>query len=70
MDASNYTPAEERRILEALKASGTPPCPRCGGALETTDVPPREDVSYVRHRIWLLCGQCRRSLLVDRRQLG
>ncbi|HZD04091.1 MAG TPA: hypothetical protein VE173_04210 [Longimicrobiales bacterium] len=70
MDPSNYTPAEERRIVEAVSGGETPPCPRCGGAFQETDVPPRRDVPYVRHRLWLVCGRCRRSLVVDRRHPG
>lgn len=46
--------------------SGSIPCPHCGAALKRRDVPPRSDVSYVRERVWLLCGACGRSAVVDR----
>jgi hypothetical protein len=63
-----YTPAE-RHALERTVAHGGRECPRCGGALETRDVPPRSEVSYVRDRVWLLCGACGGSAVLDRRRI-
>lgn len=45
---------------------GPPTCPHCQSTLERREVPPRGDVSYVRERVWLLCGGCGRSAVLDR----
>ena len=63
-----FTP-EERRALEAALGRGERGCPRCGGALDTQDVPPRREVSYVRHRVWLVCGACGGTAVVDRKRI-
>jgi len=42
------------------------PCPHCGSPLDRREVQPRPDVAYVRERIWLLCGRCGRSGVIDR----
>jgi hypothetical protein len=63
-----YTP-DERRALERRLARGERVCPRCGTVLEARDVPPRREVSYVRDRIWLVCGGCGASIVLDRRRI-
>jgi hypothetical protein len=63
-----YTP-EERRTLEQRLARGERVCPRCGTALEVRDVPPSRAVSYVRDRVWLVCGGCGASVVLDRRRI-
>jgi uncharacterized protein with PIN domain len=40
-------------------------CPACGGPISRNDVEPAHRVSYVRHRVWLICADCRRSAAVD-----
>lgn len=69
MEPPNYTPKEEDGIVDALRAGRPPSCPRCEAPMEQRDVPPREGVAYVRHRLWLTCAGCRRSFVVDRRRL-
>jgi DNA-directed RNA polymerase subunit RPC12/RpoP len=56
---------ERRRLLEEMAGGRPVRCPRCGGALERTDVPPRGDVAYVRDRVWLLCAECSRTVVLD-----
>lgn len=57
----------KERLREMERGSGeTLPCPGCGSSLELRHVSPRSDVSYVRERVWLLCGSCGRSAVVDR----
>ena len=52
--------------LRAKLRLGLPPaCPTCSTPLLARPIPPREDVAYVRHRIWLLCPHCQRSALLD-----
>lgn len=57
---------EQRRTLEQL-AAGTGPmaCPVCGATLVVNDVPGGHRISYVRHRVWVICPSCRRSAAVD-----
>lgn len=66
--ASRYTP-DERRTLETGLARGLRACPRCGTPLERRDVPPRAEVAYVRDRVWLVCGGCGVSTVLDRRRI-
>lgn len=66
MEPVNYTRAEERRVLEQLRRHEDPACPRCASALIRRRVPPREGVAYVRDRLWLVCGSCRRSMVLER----
>ena len=56
--------ARERRILlrELARGTANPRCPRCGGACAVIRTPPRGDVSYVRDRVVVRCGTCRRSV--------
>lgn len=63
-----YSP-EERRTLEERLAQGGRACPRCGTTLEVRDVPPRREVSYVRDRIWLVCGGCGAATVIDKRRI-
>jgi ribosomal protein S27AE len=63
-----YTPAE-RHALERGVALGNLGCPRCGSPLEMRDVPPRSEVAYVRDRVWLTCGPCGASAVLDRRRI-
>jgi hypothetical protein len=58
--------AAERRALERALEAGRSVCPRCGSELDRREVPPRADVSYVRDRIWLLCGGCGANAVLDR----
>jgi hypothetical protein len=68
MTTSNYRREEEERLVEELRSGRTPVCPRCGGALSDRAVQPTEGVPYVRDRVWLTCGVCRRSVVLDRRR--
>ena len=62
-----FTAAEERAVIRALAADGAASCPRCGAPLDRHEVPPREGVPYVRHRIQVVCTGCRAGVAVDRR---
>jgi hypothetical protein len=64
-----YT-ADERHVLERDAARGRLACPRCGGTLELREVPQRAEVAYVRDRVWLQCGACGGSAVLDRRRIG
>jgi hypothetical protein len=57
---------EQRRVLRAAFDAGViPNCPTCGGPLMLSDIEPRGDVAYVRHRGWVRCPACRRTTAID-----
>lgn len=60
-----YT-AAERRGLEAALRDGRPlRCPQCDVTLSAQPVEKTPEVSYVRHRVWVLCPSCRRTASLD-----
>lgn len=65
---ATYSEEERNAIAKAMR-DGTPAvCPRCASPLDEWPVPPRPDVSYVRDRMWLVCGPCSRSVVMDRHE--
>ena len=64
--AEPFEPHEVEHIRAALAGGSDLSCPRCGGLFERTDVPPRNDVPYVRDRLWLICTVCDAGLVTDR----
>jgi hypothetical protein len=64
--AEQFESHEVERIRTALTDGSDPLCPRCGGRFDRTDVPPRNEVPYVRDRIWLICVTCGAGLVLDR----
>lgn len=63
-----YTSTEIHRLESALAKGESLVCPRCATPLERWPVNPRRDVSYVRDRLWLVCSECRRTVVLDRRE--
>ncbi|MFG1690643.1 hypothetical protein ACGF5M_00565 [Gemmatimonadota bacterium] len=64
--ADSYSRDERERLSRMALGDGALSCPRCGGTVDRRAIPPRTDVSYVRDRIWLVCNDCSRSLVIDR----
>jgi hypothetical protein len=60
---------EEDRLARALRDGEAVVCPRCTAPLDVWPVPPRGDVSYVRDRVRLVCPSCRRTTVLERRDL-
>jgi len=60
-----FSRSELVEIRADLRLGHPPECPTCTAPLLSRPIPPREDVAYVRHRIWLLCPQCQRSALLE-----
>jgi hypothetical protein len=61
--------AEERRHIEAaLHAADPLSCPACGGRVTVRAVQTPDDISYVRHRVWVRCAVCLRSAPIDLRR--
>jgi len=63
--ATGYTDEQRRVLRAAIDAGADPTCPICDGPLTVSDVEPRGDVSYVRHRGWVRCPACRRTTTLD-----
>jgi hypothetical protein len=60
-----FSRGELSGIQAVVRERGTPRCPSCSVPLLSRRIPPRDDVAYVRHRLWLLCPECGRSALVE-----
>ncbi|MGH7504793.1 MAG: hypothetical protein ACRELX_04050, partial [Longimicrobiales bacterium] len=63
--AEAYTREQRQRLSDAVRAGEALVCPACGERVVKRAVEPRDDVSYVRRRVLLLCTACRRSVSVD-----
>jgi uncharacterized protein with PIN domain len=60
--------APERRDLEAALRDDRPlRCPHCDIELSAQSVDRSPEVSYVRHRIWVVCPACRRTASLDQK---
>ena len=69
MDESGaYTQGEEHQIDGAFRSGEALICPRCRIALDLRGVPPRNDVSYVRDRVLVVCSECHGTHVLDRKQ--
>jgi transcription elongation factor Elf1 len=64
----SYTPDQRRVITRALAREQKIDCPACGAQVTVTPVTPGRQVSYVRHRMMVVCPGCRRSAAVDVRE--
>lgn len=73
-DASGTPPAEharfeadeEKRVRDAYAAGEQPLCPKCGVAMTLRSIGGGSfGLGYARRREWLLCPQCRRSVIFD-----
>lgn len=62
-----YTPDEEHSLRD-LYAAGKPlTCPRDGATMTVRDIGGGSfGLGYARRREWLLCPECRRSVIFDR----
>lgn len=67
--SDGFGPDEKRELARRLAGEESAECPRCGAPLERRSVPPRPEVAYVRDRIWLVCGGCGASGVLDRREV-
>jgi hypothetical protein len=60
-----YTREQRGEIERAIRGGEAARCPACSEPLIERQVPPRQDVAYVRRRLWLVCPACRRTASVD-----
>jgi len=69
MERAQYSAEEESRIRHAADAGETPHCPRDGAALTTRSIGGGSfGLGYARQREWLICPECRRSVIFDRKR--
>ena len=65
-DAAQYSVVEQQEIRDAYAAHNTATCPRCGVAMSARSIGGGSfGLGYARRREWLICPQCRRSVLFD-----
>jgi ribosomal protein S27AE len=65
-EAAQYTPDEQRAVREAYASAGAARCPRCGVVMSARSIGGGSfGLGYARRREWLICPQCRRSVLFD-----
>lgn len=66
---AGFTAEQERAIREAYAAGGSVACPVDGAVMSAREIGGGSfGLGYARHREWLLCPQCRRSVIFDRRR--
>lgn len=64
-----FTSAEEHAVRAAYSATGQAACPRCGAAMTARAIGGGSfGLGYARRREWLICPQCRRSVIFDLRR--
>ncbi len=61
--------AVEQERIEFVYRTGEPlMCPACDVSLDERTVPPSSFVSYVRHRLLVVCPSCQGHHVLDRRK--
>lgn len=63
--SSGYSRAQRVILEQAVKQKAELVCPECGGRMTRQAVVPASNVPYVRHRVWVMCMECRRSASLD-----
>jgi hypothetical protein len=65
-DSALYDPDEQRRIRESYAGGTLPHCPRDGTLMTARSIGGGSfGLGYARRREWLLCPQCKRSVIFD-----
>ncbi len=66
---AQFTSEQERAIREAYESGKTVSCPVDGAVMTAREIGGGSfGLGYARHREWLLCPTCRRSVIFDRRR--
>jgi hypothetical protein len=69
MDRAQYGPEEETAIRQEFNAGETPHCPRDGAAMTKRSIGGGSfGLGYARRREWLICPECRRSVIFDQKR--
>jgi transposase-like protein len=65
-EAAQYTVEEQRAIRDAYAVAKAATCPRCSVGMSARSIGGGSfGLGYARRRQWLICPQCRRSVLFD-----
>ena len=65
-DLAQYSAIEQKAMREQFARHETPLCPRCAVAMTERKIGGGSfGLGYARKREWLICPQCRRSVLFD-----
>jgi hypothetical protein len=68
-ERAQYTAEEDAAIRKAVSAGETPYCPRDGAVMTTRSIGGGSfGLGYARKREWLICPECRRSVIFDQRR--
>jgi hypothetical protein len=66
IEGAQYTATEQQAIRDAYAATRAATCPRCTVAMSARSIGGGSfGLGYARRREWLICPQCRRSVLFD-----
>jgi hypothetical protein len=61
-----FSAAEESAVRDAWRATGSAPCPVCDVVMRARPITGGSfGLGYQRRREWLICPQCKRSVLFD-----
>jgi hypothetical protein len=65
-ETAQYSAVEQQAIRDAYAVRNSATCPRCGVAMTARSIGGGSfGLGYARRRDWLICPQCRRSVLFD-----
>lgn len=65
-DAPQYSPDEQKLVRESYAAGGHAVCPRDGSGMTIRSIGGGSfGLGYARRREWLICPECRRSVIFD-----
>ena len=66
---AQFEPGEQKAILAQVRAAEKPTCPRDGHAMTSRAIGGGSfGLGYSRRREWLICPECKRSLIFDSRR--
>ena len=65
-EQAQFTPEEQRAVRDAYARGEPPVCPRDGATMTVRAIGGGSfGLGYARRREWLICPQCRRSVIFD-----
>ena len=65
-EQAQFTPEEQRAVREAYARGEAAVCPRDGATMTVRAIGGGSfGLGYARRREWLICPQCRRSVIFD-----
>jgi hypothetical protein len=68
-EQAQYAAEEQRDIRRSVEDTGAATCPRCAVAMTTRPLGGGSfGLGYARRRTWLICPQCHRSVIFDRKR--